>query len=514
MVKFSVSWGSAMRKKWQTFLLILIFLAGWKTAAGQGEKKVLNIGSRLELFVDGFIIESMKNLELRLHSPERASLPASPLKGSYATVIKDGPLYRAYYRGDDPGYKGRRNYSGHPGEITCYAESTDGKEWTFPSLGLFEVNGTRENNAILAGHPPFSHNFSPFLDTRPGVDESERFKALAGHPGFRKKVRADGLHSFVSADGVRWRKKSSSPVIPFDPSWSHAFDSQNVSFWSQEENCYVCYFRTWASYAGGDKENPGAGSIGTSGRTGESGRSEELRTISRTTSPDFISWSNPVAMNPNLPGEHLYTNQVHPYFRAPHIYIAFPTRYMAGRVGSGKTDTMLGSTDILFMTSRAGSLFFDRIFKEAFIRPGLDTERWASRANYVALNVVPTGDNEMSIYHARSGYRYVMRTDGFVSVRAGAEEGELVTRPFTFDGNTLLLNVSTSAAGMLKVELSDPSGGVYRGFSLNECMPVVCDRIEHPVQWKGNPDPGTLAGKPVCLRVSMKEADLYSFRFR
>ncbi|MFA5645835.1 MAG: hypothetical protein WDA18_05715 [Candidatus Ratteibacteria bacterium] len=475
---------------------------------------VLNIGSRLELFVDGFIIELMKNLELRLHSPERAPLPVFPLIGSYATVIKDGSLYRAYYREENPSYKGRRDYSGHPGEITCYAESKDGKEWIFPSLGLFEVNGTRENNVILAGQPPFSHNFSPFLDIRSGVDEGERFKALAGHPGFQRKVSADGLHAFVSPDGIRWRMKSSSPVIPFDPSWSHAFDSQNVSFWSQEENCYVSYFRTLAPYAGIGKESSVPEPGETAGRTGESGRPEELRTISRATSSDFVHWSKPVAMNPNFPGEHLYTNQVHPYFRAPHIYIAFPTRYMAGRVGSQKTDPMLGSTDILFMTSRPGSNQFDRLFREAFIRPGLDEERWASRANYVALNVVPTADSEVSIYHASSGYRYVMRTDGFVSVRAGAEEGEFTTRPFTFEGNTLLLNVSTSAAGMMKVELRDPSGTAYKGFSLDECEPIVCDRIEHLVQWKGNSGLGSLAGKPVCLRVLMKEADLYSFCFR
>ncbi len=105
------------------------------------------------------------------------------------TVIKDGDLYRGYYRSYDPGYTGQR-YGGHPGEITCYAESRDGHEWTFPNLGLFDVNGTRNNNVILAKQPPFSHNFSPFLDTRPGVNPNERFKALAGHPKFDRKKQS------------------------------------------------------------------------------------------------------------------------------------------------------------------------------------------------------------------------------------------------------------------------------------------------------------------------------------
>lgn len=475
--------------------------------------RAADISSRLQLFVDRKLIDTLKGLELRLHPPVKAPLPASPLKGGYATVIKDGDIYRAYYRDVAAGYTGRRNYSGHPGEITCYAESCDGHEWTFPRLGIFEINGTRENNAVLAGQPPFSHNFSPFLDTRPGVPLDERFKALAGHPGFQRKVKADGLHAFVSADGIKWRKRDNFAVIPYDPLWSHAFDSQNVSFWSEAEGLYVCYFRTWAPYRGGQSASPGAAAGGNTGRTGESGHGGQLRTISRTTSPDFRNWSKPVAMNPNLPGEHLYTSQVHPYFRAPHIYIALPTRYIAGRVGVEKTDAMLGSTDILFMTTRAGSESFNRLFTEAFIRPGLDPERWASRANYAALNVVPTGDSEMSVYHARSGCRYVLRTDGFISVRAGAKEGELITKPFVFAGDTLVLNVSTSAAGSLRVEIQNPGGTPIEGFSLENCPEITCDKIEQSVAWKGNPGLGALAGKPVRLRIVMREADLYSFRF-
>ena len=464
--------------------------------------KAIAIGSRRELFVDRHLIDKLDGVELRLQTPEKQPVPASPLKGGYLTVIKDGNLYRAYYRGNDPSYKGKR-YSGHLGEITCYAESRDGHEWTFPNLGLFEVNGTRDNNVILAKQPPFSHNFSAFLDIRPGVNPNERFKALAGHPGFNKKVKADGLHTFVSADGIHWKKTSEQPVIPYDKKWSHAFDSQNVAFWSKAEQMYVCYFRTWARYSGYPGNAPQHREAGPG-----------LRSISRATSPDFKNWSTPVAMNPNLPGEHLYTSQTHPYFRAPHIYIALPTRYIAGRVGAKKTNAMLGSTDILFMSSRAGSTRFDRLFTEAFIRPGLNPTRWKSRANYVALNVVPTGPAEMSIYHAFSGHRYVLRTDGFVSVHVGAKEGELLTKPLIFAGEKLVINYSTSAAGSVRVEIQDTAGAALAGFRLQDCLPVIGDEIERVVRWKGNPDLKAWAGKPVRLRFVMVECDLYSFKFQ
>jgi len=470
----------------------------------------LEIGSKLQLFVDRQLIESLDGLELRLHVPVQQPLPKSALRGEYATVIKDGTLYRAYYRGSDPSYRGRL-YSGHSGEVTCYAESRDGREWTYPRLGLFTVNGTRENNVILAGQPPFSHNFSPFLDTRPGAAPNERFKALAGHPGYQRKIKADGLWAFVSADGIHWRKRDGGPTIPYDPTWSHAFDSQNVSFWSEVEGQYVCYFRTWAPYRGSLRS---AGAPSDAAPNLEAGHGGDLRTISRTTSPDFRHWSPPVAMQPNLPGEHLYTSQTHPYFRAPHIYVALPTRYIAGQVGAETADPMHGSTDILFMSCRAGAKVFDRLFTEAFLRPGLDPQRWADRGNYVALNVVPTGDAEMSIYHARSGHRYTLRTDGFVSVRAGAAAGELLTKPVRFAGGELVLNLSTSAAGSLRVEIQDADGVAVAGFALADCRPIVGDAIEYAVRWRGDPELASLAGKPVRLRFVLKEADLFSLRFR
>jgi hypothetical protein len=123
-------------------------------------EKPIHISERLELFVDRFLINTMDKIEFQLHEPQRLALPKTPFRGAYMTVIKDGDIYRGYYRGDDPAYPGPRNYSGHPGEITCYAESRNGHEWTFPSIGLFDVNGTRSNNVILAKQPPLSHGGS------------------------------------------------------------------------------------------------------------------------------------------------------------------------------------------------------------------------------------------------------------------------------------------------------------------------------------------------------------------
>ena len=46
----------------------------------------------------------------------------------------EGPIYKAYWRGNNPDYKGDR-YSGSNHELLRYAQSRDGHEWTFPKLG-------------------------------------------------------------------------------------------------------------------------------------------------------------------------------------------------------------------------------------------------------------------------------------------------------------------------------------------------------------------------------------------
>ncbi len=439
-------------------------------------KEIVDIGSRRELFVDRFLVESLEGVAFKLHTPQLAPPAAggSPC-GAYMTVLKDGERYRAYYRQVDPQYAGD-HYDGHPGEITCLAESGDGIDWRFPELGLFEVNGVRSNNAVLR-QAPYSHNFSPFIDTNPAAAPNGRFKALAGTHGGHGRNSSNGLHAFVSADGMHWDLLQDGPVITQE---EFAFDSQNVSFWSEAESCYVCFFRTWDTPHG------------------------RLRTISRTTSQDFLHWTAPVAMAPNLPGEHLYTSQTHPCFRAPHIYIALPTRFRPDRGDS---------TDILFMTTRAGTNHYERLFTEAFIQPGLDPRRWGNRSNYAACGVIPTGPAEMSIYHGPAGRRYTLRTDGFISIHADHDGGTLTTKPFTFTGSELSLNVATSAAGSVRVELRDEAGRPVPGRSRAEADEIVGDSISQRVTWRGDGHVAAWAGRPVQLHIEMREADLYSLAF-
>jgi len=234
------------------------------------------------------------------------------------------------------------------------------------------------------------------------------------------------------------------------------------------------------------------------------------------------------------PLEHLYTSQTHPYFRAPHIYIAFPRRFLPGQqVLSEEQVRSLGleepgnyrglkldTSDGVFMTSRGGTRY-DRTFMEAFVRPGMDLRNWVSRANTAVLGVVPTGPGEMSLYVARhkgqpSHYieRLALRLDGFASVRASYAGGEMLTRPLTFSGRRLVINCSTSAAGSVRVEIQDLAGRAMAGRALAESIPIIGDEIDRAVAWKDGSDLGALSGRPVRLRFVLKDADLYAIQFR
>ena len=475
---------------------------------------VVDIGSRRELFVDHLLVDRLVGASLRLGTPlpggvaVRFNDPVEDDTAFYTTIFKDGDIYRMYYRG-----------ALFERKTTCYAESRDGINWTKPDLGLVSIDGSTRNHVIL----PEARQFVAFIDGRPGVPASERYKGTSRGP-----VEPNALVGFLSGDGIRWRMLRDEPIVP--KVLINHFDSQNVMFWSEVEEQYVLYARHM-----------------------EGGR----RATARSTSKDFINWTPQVLMSysdtgTTTPSHHLYTNQTQPYFRAPHIYISLPARIIFADPRHVKTegDKQLASrrqrlitpelrdfvkenmplmgtagtgdhSDGVLLTTRAGSTVYDFTFRESFVRPGIGVNNWTTRTNYPACGIVPTGDGEMSFYvqrnYGQKGTAYLermtLRLDGFASLNAPYQGGEMVTKPLRFKGNRLEINYATSAAGSLRIEIQDPKGQPIPGFTLEECPEIIGDEIERNVAWKGDPDLRSLSGKPVRIRVVLKDADLYSIRF-
>lgn len=290
-----------------------------------------------------------------------------------------------------------------------------------------------------------------------------------------------------------------------------------MAFWDSDRGEYRAYFRDFR---------------------------EGRRDIRTATSKDFLKWSEPVWLEyPGAPKEQLYTNQIKPYYRAPHLLIGFPTRYIdrgwstsmerlpdfEHRKRRADVNRRLGTalTEGLLMTSRDRRTFHR--WPEAFLPPGPEREdTWAYGNKYIAWHVIETqsklenAPNELSLF-ASEGYwtgnsdsirRYTLRIDGFVSVNSPLSGGEFLTKPLIFSGEELVINFSTSAAGSLQVELQDMEGKPIPDFSLSDCDVVFGDELERTVTWKGEANVGTLAGQPVRMRFVLKDANLYSFRFR
>ena len=119
-------------------------------------------------------------------------------------------------------------------------------------------------------------------------------------------------------------------------------------------------------------------------------------------------------------------------------------------------------------------------------------------------------------YGQRNAYleRMTLRLDGFSSLNAPYAGGEMTTKPFTFAGDELEINYATSAGGSIRVELQDEEGVPIPGYAAADCNELIGDEIERVVAWQGRSAVGSLAGDTVRLRYVMKDADVYSFRFR
>ena len=496
--------------KKQILVLLVLALALSAGLSGQlkaEESAVLNIGSKLELFVDNYLIDTMAGTRLRLHRPVPQAVAIEldkPWEGNscaYVTVFKDGDLYRMYYRGANEDYINKTPWDDTK-QYTCYAESKDGINWTKPELGIIEVEGSKKNNVVWKGL--YSHNFSVFKDTNPDCKPDEKYKAWGGY-----------LYAFTSPDGLHWKQFSKKPVMPLTV--ENQWDSQNIVSWNPLRKCYVGFQR---------------------------GLRNKFRDIITTTSDDFKTWSKPVFLNysPGRGGQ-LYTNQITTYYRAPHIYLGFPMRYtdhgwtesteklpqLDFRRIVSKPNKREGTavTEGMFMSSRDGRNF--NVWREAFIRPGLRTKNaWFYGDNCQAWGVVETkspirgGVNELSIY-TNEGYkqssgscfrRLTLRIDGFVSVEAPFDGGEFVTKPLKFNGKELVINYSSSAAGGIHVEIQNQQGSPIPGFTLADSTEIYGDQLERVVTWKGGGDVSKLAGEPIRLRFVMRDADLYSIKFR
>lgn len=382
------------------------------------------------MFVDNYIIDKLNGkTELRLHhlEPKEIVIVHDALwEGSgsgYHSIFKDGDIYRMYYKAEDLTVLPDGSIKSSHSLYTCYAESKDGIHWRKPELGLYEFQGSKANNIVMTndkignvsangGHD------AVFKDENPDVPADAIYKA------FRL---LNGVIPFKSADGIHWLPMSEVPVLT-----NGAFDSQNLAFWDVIRGEYRAY---WRYFTGGITPLP---------YDPKTWKPSGVRAIRTATSKDLIHWDKQADLEyEDSPAEELYTNQIKPYYRAPHLLLGFPARYvnrgnwsesmktlpdLENREWRSKAESRYGTvvTEGLLMSSRDGVKF--KRWNEAFIRPGIERSgTWAYGNQYIGWSMVETksdnegAPNELSLYATESYWtgnssslrRYTLRIDGF-----------------------------------------------------------------------------------------------------
>lgn len=480
---------------------------------------IINIGKRRELFWDDTMLDTKRTrTTFKMHELTKRECVIrmdDPWGGdgcNYISVIQDDGIYRMYVNVHrTPGFPGIEKWKG---SVECYFESTDGIHWEKPSLGIFEFEGSKENNVMFPYYSddPYSgvgDGFRVMKDTRPDCPAEERYKAVADQEA--------KLQYFSSPDGKYFTRRHELDL-------QGQFDSVNTLLYDDHMNKFRCFYRTYHPSAQPMEER-------------------WYRDIRVADSEDLVNWSDSHILNyDSYVDWQLYTNAISRYYRADHVYVGFPARYVEREIkwtsnydelcGKEKRrvrfDTMdkrcgIAVTDCLFMTSRDG-LNWKR-YNEAFLRPGPESGRnWVYGDMYLSAGMVETKspyegcDNEISMYCGENRwmgipgeiYRYTMRLDGFVSQNApwdmSWDSPALVTKKFIYEGKDLFINFSTSAYGHMVITLRADDG---RSISTGE---IFGDSTNRHVVFE-NGSPADLEGQPVVMEIKMRDADMYSFKF-
>ena len=500
---------------------------------------MINIGSRRECFFDTFLIDEAKTTaERRLHKPVRREVLLTmdkPWEAQYTTmfctIFAEGK-WKMYYTTT---VTNKEKY-------ICYAESEDGQHWVRPNLGIIDFQGSKDNNIILdlPGVAKFDFNgfdnLSVFYDENPNCPADEKYKMTCwwmGHASLIALFSADGLHftksRFMTDEGE--------------------FDSQNRAFYSKEHGKYFSFFRGEHtpeddsikeidfSYTDRDASalyDPETFMLRAPGK----GTYRMMRDVRVMESEDFINWTKPRLIECTGKPFQLYFNTIFPYPRAPHLFVGFPLRYVERKAWTKNYDELCGREDRLermkrmarfglamsdgiFICSRDGYHF--EKYDEAILPPPPENPEafvYGDGTAQPALIEVPSEfkdeENEYmlilreSFRPTKGSYnrlvKYTIRLDGFVSLHAGGEEKQIVTKEFIYDGNDLFANVATSARGHAYFTLKSEG----KAFASVE---VFGNATHKRIRFEDDAAVASLKGKPVTLEIELYDADLYSIKF-
>lgn len=461
-----------------------------------------------QLMADTTWVAETSGLESVFHVP--TYYPCNPIvKADRPWELNvNGDPYAAPFSGgvwfDETDGKYKMWYSAGGGKrlglITCYAESEDGKSWLKPVLDV--VPGTNIVDTL-------EHDCVSVLLDKHETDASKRFKMFIVEFNSRFTV---SMKLKYSPDGIHWSGPQALSGELYDRCAAY-YDPFRGKYVLSLKTIDGPYGRARNYLAHQDPEML----VSLAHRVYDNQADKFIRYWFHADDDD--------PRNPQFPEirPQIYNHEAMPY---ENLMLGYFTVWQGPENDACDSLMVQKRNEVLVGFSRDG-FHWDRRFKQPFLPVCEDFHAWnAGNVQSVAGCPLIVGD---SLYFYMSG-RYnskpkhdsnfatglaMLRRDGFVSVRAGQEEGTLLTKPFRLDGAYLFVNADVCGKkSSLRVELLDESGQPVPGFTRRDCVVMKkVDSTKFLITWKGHSDVSSLKGKTVRVKFYLKEADLYSFWF-
>jgi hypothetical protein len=424
--------------------------------------------------------------------------PRNPL------ILKSGPedilfIFGTVVREPDPATGGEPifrmwYYAAREGLTwVAYATSRDGLSWEKPQLGLIEIAGSRANNAVFCPEGWRVIGLSGVVPD-PEAPEDERYKLMI--PADKGEDDKAYLRA-VSPDGIHWTLRGAfRPAEPCKP-------DRACFVWDPFREVYALYCRM--KYAPPELVERG-------------GPAYWGRAIALCTSNDFENWSAPETVmhaEPDDPdGTEIYGMAAFPYegrwVGLPQIHRSLPHLGYIDVAIAHSRDGRAWRREKDLVLPRGGVGEWDRFNQCASTRPvRVGDELWI----YYSGRLYRHGEyrrradlTDTGPYHSAIGLA-TLRLDGWCSMQASFDGGQVVTKPVVLPEGDVFLNAQADW-GEVVVEALGAGGEPIQGM---QPAPVTGDGVRLAVEWPQGRPLESLAGRPVRLRFNIRNAVLYSW---
>lgn len=503
----------------------------------------LSVHDLPQFFVDNLVIEQVQNVTRRWYQPVRAGDEpilkrdrpwehVTYFSYSNYAVLRDPTdgLIKCWYEDLDmiPGV--------YPALIShrarqLYAYSEDGVNFVKPELDRYTVDGQKTNIVLGDDDYGWVHSASYIVDPHPPSPDHHVRTIYSRQWEDKQGGKHERIECAHSPDGIHWTVDEQAPR--FGVSGSQLNDVCVLSY-DHDARQFINNTRhplMWsASRHAGNPTSQSFGPVHSPDQWYAHGR----RRIWQSRSSDFAHWSEPLLIvapdddQDNLDDTRYGMSQM----RVGMTWFAF----------CGVLHTVDNTRDVILLVSHDGVRWQNTNHTQPFMAPR-GHGYWDGYMQSICSPPIEMGD-ELWFYHGGSACSHdlwmcdtepmlqphpelqdpslvdyslglaKLRKDGFASLDTCRwREGIVTTRPMCSSGTKLIINARCRPGGSIQVEVVDRGDNIVGACTRENCDPFTGDAVAHTMTWADDPQVATTDDHYRKLRVFLRDAEIFSFRF-